>query len=375
MDPSLRQCQSISLIMDMMYKIDKKELSKIIESSRFILILGVVFVHAGVHTITTNNAVWDFDAYPVYTNLSYFLSRMFGLVCVPLFFFFSGFLYFYRPGFSKKVYWNKTKSRVKSLLIPYILWNLLVLAILFLSQTIFPEMMSGQTKIVTSYGFSDCVSIFTVPLANQFWYIRNLMVISVLSPVVYCVVVKMGGARIVALLFFVYVLGSTVLCSEYTLRTVFFFTLGAYMGITDSAIIYSVKYLIIGIVGLCCVAIAAKYTDAGYFFDLTWRFYKCLGAYVFLSFMDYLLKTKRITGEMLSKYAKYVFFIYALHMTVIVAVEKPICVLFSPGTDYAVTALYLLAILMSVALPIIIAYLMSLYLPKLYLVLTGMRQK
>ena len=55
----------------------------------------------------------------------YILSHVVGDVSVPAFFFVSGLLYFASYDGTLRCYWRKLRSRVRSLAIPYLLWNLI----------------------------------------------------------------------------------------------------------------------------------------------------------------------------------------------------------------------------------------------------------
>ena len=68
---------------------------------------------------------------------------------VPLFFFISGFLFFYYDDFSKNVYLGKIKKRFKSLVVPYIFWNLVVVGFYFKFWTVSSNRL--MNKHLTEY--------------------------------------------------------------------------------------------------------------------------------------------------------------------------------------------------------------------------------
>lgn len=119
-----------------------------------------------------------------------FLSSTLTKICVPAFFILSGYLFFLdQKSFTSRHYLEKLKRRVHTLLVPYILWNIIALSldILKIKFLGFPDhglIIDGNiswTKLVE--GFYDYTD--GNPYAFAFWFIRNLMIFVVLSPIAY----------------------------------------------------------------------------------------------------------------------------------------------------------------------------------------------
>ena len=110
-------------------KTNEEILSQTIAFLRFPLIVGVLLIHSNpekVAIIKGMNIISP-DGHWFYDNISYLFSHIFAAVAVPLFFFISGYLFFYKTtAFTKSVYGRKLKKRAHTLLIPYIFWNLAV---------------------------------------------------------------------------------------------------------------------------------------------------------------------------------------------------------------------------------------------------------
>ena len=107
--------------------------STIVSRLRFPLILLVVYVHSfGIPAEDTNVPLLHSGFYEMVRTL---LSGMIAHSAVPTFFFISGFLMFYRvEGYSLQLYRTKMRNRFFSLLIPYIIWNLIALGVWFVRQ-------------------------------------------------------------------------------------------------------------------------------------------------------------------------------------------------------------------------------------------------
>ena len=76
--------------------------SKSIDFLRFPLIIGVIFIHNYSSTVVVQGVELGNDSFlPMYHVASELFSKVIGSVAVPLFFLFSGFLFFLNINFSK----------------------------------------------------------------------------------------------------------------------------------------------------------------------------------------------------------------------------------------------------------------------------------
>ena len=155
-------------------------LSRAITWLRFPLIFFIIMLHCySVQRLEGNH---DF-----YFKVIYPFSLWLGETGVPGFFFISGYLFY----LSKKSYLQKIQSRINTLLVPYLLWNLLLLALYLIAYAFgYPQDING--KSIVNYGIIDYLRVFWdrgsydngnfTPLLCPLWYIRNLIILSVLSP-------------------------------------------------------------------------------------------------------------------------------------------------------------------------------------------------
>ena len=170
-----------------------KELIKYI---RFPLMLMVVFIHCHFSTLTMGGLVYNYDLqdYPYYSNVAFFISKLLCRVAVPAFFFFSGYLlYSNNIELTKNVYIDKLRKRFKTLFVPYIFWNTLVVAFYFILQTVKPDLISGSNKLIVEYNWVDWFDAYWRPICYQFWFLRDLMVAVLVSPIIYYMARKWGG--------------------------------------------------------------------------------------------------------------------------------------------------------------------------------------
>ena len=225
-------------------KTNEEILSQTIAFLRFPLIAGVVLIHSTVNDVVIKGVqLIPPDGHWFYDTISYLFSDIFAAVAVPLFFFISGFLFFYKTeAFTKEVYAKKLKRRVHTLLIPYIFWNLAVALLLFLSEIFFSGLMSGVHKALHDYTFQDWLWTFwdrkhidgvgdgNLPICYQFWFLRDLMVVMLFSPLVYWVVKKLKQYVLIVLGIF-WVADFWFTLPGFSIAALFFFSFGAYFSI------------------------------------------------------------------------------------------------------------------------------------------------
>ncbi|MDE6099301.1 MAG: acyltransferase [Muribaculaceae bacterium] len=151
-----------------------------IDGAKFLLISGVVLMHCNLlEDIGSEASVPTVAGFAIE-----YVSQWLSSACVPLFFLLSGFLFF-RPDdkLTTELYIAKIKSRARSLLVPYLLWNTLF-AIVFLLKTSgldYESYGTAENPWRLLYGYWNLADGF--PFDFPMWFIRNLIVISLLSPV------------------------------------------------------------------------------------------------------------------------------------------------------------------------------------------------
>ena len=163
---------------------------------RFPLIVAIVFIHtfiAGQPNIDGKVNV-EYGQYPIYDLLDHIVRICLAEVAVPLFFVISGFLFFYQCDFSRETYYNKLRKRIHSLLIPYMIWNTLYLFFVMIVQQLQPSSTSLDRKLVMDYSVIDILDSYWHfdgvirgydPICGPLWFIRDLMIVNICSPIVY----------------------------------------------------------------------------------------------------------------------------------------------------------------------------------------------
>lgn len=156
---------------------------------RFPLIVGVVFIHASATKVGFSGGEVGLSQ-PVFIVdfVRNFISSI-AAVSVPTFFLMSRYLFFVKFSWSKQSYIAKLKTRVKTLLIPFLFWNTVAFIIVAIAQAIPATRVffSGNRAPVSSFtsifDYLDMlIGITGLPIAYQFWFIRDLMILVLLVP-------------------------------------------------------------------------------------------------------------------------------------------------------------------------------------------------
>lgn len=159
--------------------------SRTIEWLRYPLMVLIVVIH-------TDTAL--LGAMPVGDGLSpilYASLRTVIRVAVPLFFIFSGYWFFRLPErFSMDDYRIKLAKRVRSLLVPYLIWNffawalqLIVVVLQGHADWIPPTVFHPDRLLDIFVGMGDGYQ--GMPKAFQLWFLRDLIVLCLFSPALY----------------------------------------------------------------------------------------------------------------------------------------------------------------------------------------------
>lgn len=179
------------------------DFSKAITWIRFPLAVLVVYLHSRPEII---GAGANLENMPILFNLTNLISGNITRIAVPAFFFISGYLFFLNMDrWNWKHYAEKLRRRVHTLVVPFLIWNLLVFALYFCIQTFAPSLIHNEHELIKNYGIQEYLSAFGFnlydkPICYQLWFVRDLIVLVLLSPLVYAIIANMKKCRYLAIL-------------------------------------------------------------------------------------------------------------------------------------------------------------------------------
>ena len=342
-------------------------LSKAITWLRFPLIFFIIMLHC--YSVQRQEGNHDF-----YFKVIYPFSLWLGETGVPGFFFISGYLFY----LSKKSYLQKIQSRINTLLVPYILWNLLLLALYLIAYAFgYPQDING--KSIVNYGIIDYLRVFWdrgsydngnfTPLLCPLWYIRNLIILSILSPLFFYLI---RYAREVFLLTTT-IWWMMTYDNAFIPQTILFFSLGAYFSIFQINPLQVVEkkkgfflfcFIILAISDIICHITSVTHLNLqihrlSLFFNIS----------ALLLLADLCVKYK-YTNQMLTNSA---FIVFCIHYPIVVILRKSCIIYFSEAPDSIHILLYFACVILSTIISILFYILLDKYFPRIKTIISGNR--
>ena len=179
-------------ILAMGYMEAKERYSEIITLLRFPLILMLVFTHFDISSagiIQSYGGVYDVKLPLLVDIIVFSFGHLFGGVWVACFYLMSGYLFFLNYEPTTDCYMNKLKRRITSLLIPYMIWNVIwsvyETGSAYVRYKVTGVFVFFQDDAVTSVWRLLYEIFWERPSCGSFWFIRDLMVFAFLSPILY----------------------------------------------------------------------------------------------------------------------------------------------------------------------------------------------
>lgn len=292
--------------------------SALIKAMRFPLICLVVFAHSA-GTFPTQTVEWSVEGWNVYHFVTEMLSRHLCSIGTCWFFVFSGYLFFrfMKEGeFSFSWVTAKWKRRVRTLLIPYLIWNLLAVLAIFVKCLIVP----GEEMDMVRQG--PLYWLFTGPADFPLWFMRDLMILTLLTPLIYVLFKRLRWVSL-ALLVLVYL--SPLNPSIPTMRSIFFFGAGCWLGVHKVNIISLCRSIRVPAAIAAVVLLLVATSQVGRpLHTLLLRLFYPFGMIVFMNLCDRLIDNRK-RRERLCALAGSVFFVYGAHEIYILGWTKGLC--------------------------------------------------
>jgi peptidoglycan/LPS O-acetylase OafA/YrhL len=307
--------------------------SKLIGILRFPLMVAVLLTH-----IHFPYAGWEgSSAWFLYIAL----NRIVGCVGVPLFFFISGYLFFHKTtaatGFPVSLWLEKIRKRARTLALPYFLWMtawLLFYYALYHSPAarfLDKGVPYDTTYVLRAYWdvqfqlgdfaafpllrqFHDWLgwqwTSATFPVLGQFWFIRDLFLLVLVSPLIYRALCGFKAGWVLAL-------GALWLFDVRYLPawgnvSLFFFSFGAYFAIRGK--LFTEEFSRLGKLSLVAyplLALTELLTRTQFYCDILHRVTLLAGILFVVNLTAALLKTGKIKPNAFLSSAS--FFFFAIH--------------------------------------------------------------
>ena len=352
-------------------------LSQSISYLRFPLIIAVVFTHSAsrVWSYLEDHELFEFVAFD---QFSFFLSEVIARLAVPIFFFIAGLLFFNNVAkFDKQIYVEKIRSRFWSLVVPYLFWNSFALLVFFVAQNApyVSTLLSGRNALIADYGAIDFVRVYWdsangSPFLSTLWFLRDLIVVSLLSPIFYFAISRLG-IFVVLSLGVVWFIGLLEMIG-FSTAPWFFFAFGAFFSIRKVDFVKFVKKCsCFSLVAYPLLAIADSSTMS---YDINIIIHK-LGLlfgliFVFRLVMNGLEQNKIKVNHFLMRMS---FFLYVAHEPLLTFVVRLLAALIKPESESPIFVIYLAAIIISVLICMLVYHFLCKKLPSFLSFVSGGR--
>lgn len=345
---------------------NEKLQSDVISFLRFPLIVGVVMIHVSVSTLQCESHI-------AYNATYYLFAQILARIAVPMFFLFSGFLLFHKCiDYTRHIYLNKLKSRLKTLLIPYLIWNLITIIVSLVFNHEIQFNIEYFVRAFWNLNIETTVGATTAsyPICIQFWYIRDLMVLVFLSPIIYWMVKKFNY-WCVAVLGVLWIFNWWYHISGLSITGLFFFSLGAFFSIHKKNFIAALKrYALYWTVSYLVLIIPVLYMH-----EVGWNPLRRITIIVGI------VSTLSITARMLDngrwsvskKLSESSFFIFACHMLVLLFVRRFVCLILPLNSDSNLVLCYFLTVILTTLAGFVGYKMMKKCLPRITALMTGGR--
>lgn len=305
-----------------------------------------------------------------------FFSQAFCRMAVPTLFLISGYLFFQGLGEWRWDRWfSKIKKRIKSLLIPYVIWNVIAFFVFYSFQCIKQGELVNIIKYFNEQGY---LHIFWdshggwMPIDFPLWYIRDLMVVILVTPLIFLYVKK---TRLIGVLFLggIHLMGFNL--PHLGWGAPFFFSLGCYLQMKNKDLFESlspfriVSYVLTAILLLIITVVWGRYPINSYLHSAL----MITGSIVMIQFVGTIAIKANHINDIAKKYSGASFFIFALHVLVITVISYLLQHTFIEPNQIIILIGYFAKSIIAVYICILVYFCMKKVSPSLLNILIGNR--
>ncbi len=371
--------------------------SQSLDLLRFPLAVVVLTIHTfSANGLTVQGAKFTFDEVPFFLELNHFIDGFLRGQSVPIYFFISGYVFFLGVKLTKEKYAQKLRNRVKTLLIPYLIWN--TIAVLYSLTRIVPCLSflfpngskwhldislprvlaafwdnSNGILVQPTASVEAPASLATYPADVPLWFVRDLMIVVLCAPLLYWLLNRTRYYAVLILGVLWFALGYLELGHAYQLLTAFFFfSWGAYMSVNAKDMMHEFNRFFKPSIVLYPL-LALLYVLSVHCFPSLSDTIKRVNVFVGL-FFAYNLSSWLLTHKVckVSPFlASSSFFIYVAHGIFSGDWLKLFFVIFHPAGELGFLSIYILAVVANVGLLLLAFYLLRRFAPGLLKVVAG----
>lgn len=254
-----------------------------------------------------------------------FISHGMARTAVPLFFAISAYLFFLNLEGRWSDFVDKYRKRARSLLLPYLFWSLWSVFFIFLMQQLPPPKIFFTNNLVHDFNTHKWLStVFIHPVAYQLWFLRDLILLVLLSPLVFWLLKHLGFWLLLPFACLWFWNAELYLLSN---EAVFFFLIGAYLSRyrsewlfklwkTVPTLWFSIAWFIVLMAKIMLTYFNQVDTPA---WNLSHKLSIIIGILALWGIYDVLLSNR---NRFILRLSVYSFFLYAFHEPVLMAIKS-----------------------------------------------------
>jgi surface polysaccharide O-acyltransferase-like enzyme len=356
-----------------------------IDMVRFTLICGLVFLHygylpgidvspfegpaAGDHFVAT-----FVNAYVLF----FFLSAVPLLSCL------SGWLFFQRFKPTAQFFLQKYAARARSILLPMVLWNAAILALFVALAAVRPgsyllDIVRYDVEALNLPALVNAlVGVTRHPIDFQFWFLRDLLLTILLSPVLALLLRRAPYAGLAGLA--LVWLGGATLGIFFRTDVLFFFYLGALARVRGwkverpvprlGAVLLALYTVVVAVRTAAPLALGEASADSEAL-DVATRLIRLLGVAAIWTAAPLLLATP--AGRLAAALGPLAFFLHAIHWPLNQFVKDALARVLPTDGNALLLLNYVATTVLTIAIAIAVARVMAWLVPGLFGILSGGR--
>lgn len=361
--------KSFTVIMD-------KYLSDKFKAISFFNIIMVVYLHSYNLIVKMNDDIAVIDK-GYNSFIQEFVSKGIARVSVSTFFLISGYLFFTRIENSVKSFFDKFKKRFHTILLPYLFWSIFGVLFYLTFQSI--PMFKGffTNELISDYSNIELLRvIFIKPIPYQLWFMRDLMVLVLLSPLFFFCITRSNWLILIPFFIFWFLNFDLLFITSGSLL---FFNTGAFLSLKKVNIRksnWNGNFYILPIIWIFIIffKILVPYCgdDNSYLVVFLDKISVLIGVFSIWILYDLWSKKNEISKLKIYCLFEFTFFIYVSHEPILTIYKKVLyyCLGKTENTSFFI---YIIAPILTVFSAVLTGYFLKRYFSKFYFFVTGDR--
>ncbi|NGM64061.1 acyltransferase family protein [Sphingobacterium sp. SGR-19] len=298
----------------------EKRLSSVIESMRFPLIYLVVIAH--MVSFDTPRITLSWDSNDIYTFVSEMISHNLARLSVRCYFLISGYYLFKKlVEWNSKAYTGQLKKKIRTLLLPYVLWNLILVGAIVAKYYLFNKLglnvANSEVEYATIRDYSWYELLWGMPINFPLWYMRDLICMTLIAPLFYYWFAYLKHYGLILFVPF-YLLVHNTGAPGFSSTAVMFFGAGAYFALyKQNLLLITAPFKKISMVLALMLLLVSTMMNGTIYHEYIVRIFILVGVVAVINLFDVLNNNERLRTT-LAKLAPTSFFIYVAHEVYII---------------------------------------------------------